>query len=58
MQTSLQINLSALEWDDAAILDFTSNGFKLRDTDNLTNNANTFIYFAIAETPFKYANAR
>ena len=58
MQTSLQINLSALEWDDAAILDFTSNGFKLRDTDNLTNNANTFIYFAIAETPFKYSNAR
>ena len=57
MQTSLQLNITAAEWDDAAILDFTSNGFKLRDGDNLTNEE-TYIYFAIAETPFKYSNAR
>ena len=41
-----------------SIIDFTSNGFKLRDTNAGYNSAVTFVYFAFAETPFKYANAR
>ena len=52
------LNLAAIERTDLyGILDFTSNGFKLRDGDNLTNEE-TYIYYAVAETPFKYANAR
>ena len=39
--------------------DILSNGFKLRFTSS-TGNANgaTYIYMAVAENPFKYANAR
>ena len=55
----MKINLSALEDnDDVYRLDVLSNGFKLRDSGTLQNAANTYIYFAIAETPFKYSNAR
>jgi hypothetical protein len=40
-------------------LDFLSNGFKLRVTDAEVNgNASTFVFMAIAETPFKYSLAR
>jgi hypothetical protein len=42
----------------STIMDFLSNGFKLRATSGLVNDATTFIYLAIAEQPFKYANAR
>ena len=38
-------------------LDILSNGFKWRTSTN-DNKTNTYIYYAIAETPFKYANAR
>jgi hypothetical protein len=39
--------------------DFTSNGFKIRQTDQTWNkNGDTYIYMAFAENPFKYANAR
>ena len=38
-------------------LDFLSNGFKPRYTDHV-NQAQTYIYMAFAETPFKYSNAR
>jgi hypothetical protein len=42
-----------------AHIDFTSNGFKLR-TSNASWNASggTYIYYAVAESPFKYSNAR
>jgi hypothetical protein len=41
------------------ILDFTSNGFKLRTTNTAENTSGTtYIYMAFAENPFKYANAR
>ena len=40
------------------IIDFLANGFKWRDNNAGYNNSNTFIYFAFAEVPFKYANAR
>jgi hypothetical protein len=39
-------------------MDFVSNGFKLRGTNSVSNGANTLIYLAFAEQPFKYANAR
>ena len=41
------------------ILDFTSNGFKLRTTNTAENTSGTtYIYMAFAENPFKYALAR
>jgi hypothetical protein len=39
--------------------DILSNGFKLRGTRAATNaSGGTYIYMAVAENPFKYANAR
>jgi len=39
--------------------DFLSNGFKLRGNGNTTNQSSgTYIYFAVAESPFQYARAR
>jgi hypothetical protein len=41
------------------ILDFLSNGFKLRNSAGSVNaNGGTFIYMAFAENPFKYSLAR
>ena len=43
----------------ATILDFTSNGFKIRATFNSTNaSGETYIYMAFAENPFKFSLAR
>ena len=39
-------------------IDFLSNGFKIRNTGGEDNTAQSFIYMAFAEQPFKYANAR
>lgn len=39
-------------------MDFCSNGIKFRENDGWFSNANTYLYIAFAETPFKYANAR
>jgi hypothetical protein len=40
-------------------MDFTSNGFKIRNTLAGSNTSGTtYIYMAFAESPFKYANAR
>jgi len=50
---------SGAETVDAFPIDFTSNGFKLRNSGNGTNASGaTFIFLAFAENPFKYANAR
>jgi len=55
-------NASAGEYTDPNAdckKDFFSNGFKIRTTDDNTNENNaTYIYIAFAETPFKYSNAR
>ena len=37
---------------------FFSNGFKVNTGNSEWNTANTYIYFAFAEAPFKFANAR
>ena len=42
-----------------AHMDILSNGFKLRNTDGWHNvSGSDYIYMAVAESPFKYANAR
>ena len=57
--TTLWANLSDAEGGAAAALDILSNGFKIRDTDSDKNtNAQTYIYAAFAEFPFKTALAR
>ena len=57
--TLLQPQSSAAEttgW--AGQVDFLSNGFKIRSNDNGLNAARTYIFYAIAENPFKHTNAR
>ena len=56
----LEANTSDAEAADVVpALDILSNGFKLR-TSNTTWNASgdTYIYYAVAENPFAYSNAR
>jgi hypothetical protein len=41
------------------VIDYLSNGFKVRDTNTGTNTSgSTYIFAAFAEAPFKYATAR
>jgi hypothetical protein len=56
MDDRLRANDNTAEADGGDI-DFTSNGFKLRQTGN-GNGSGDYIYLAFAETPFKYSNAR
>jgi hypothetical protein len=50
---------STAETSGAAKMDFLSNGFKLRNTDDKTNrNGGKFIFMAFAESPFKNSRAR
>jgi len=42
----------------ASFGDFTSNGVKMRNTYSGSNNSYTYMYYAVAESPFKYSNAR
>ena len=53
----LNPNSSAAESTSATFADYLSNGFKMRSS-SANTNANTIIYAAFAENPFKYANAR
>ena len=56
----LRANGSDLDYYHATYtpIDFLSNGFKIRNTGGEDNAAQSFIYMAFAEAPFKYANAR
>jgi hypothetical protein len=40
------------------IMDYVSNGFKLRSNTSASNGSGTYIFAAFAEAPFKYARAR
>ena len=52
-------SLTNAEGSGAIRLDFTAQGFKLRDTNTKWNaNASTYIYMAFAENPFKNSLAR
>jgi hypothetical protein len=53
----LKPNSTAMENAADSIIDFTSNGFKMRHANSAWNNG-TYIFLAFAETPFKYSNAR
>jgi hypothetical protein len=55
---TLEANNSNAESNNDRV-DFVSNGFKWRNNyQNQNNSGNNFIYLALAEQPFKYANAR
>lgn len=57
--TYLNPNLSAAEGANASTLDFTANGFKLRQSYGNWNTAGeTYIYACFAENPFKNSLAR
>ena len=59
IQNTIDPNTTAVEGSGSDRFDFTSNGFKLRQTSGSYNgNGSTYIYMAFAETPFKYSNAR
>ena len=60
MNIALRANNNNAESDSTDYsIDFLSNGFKMRNSSNLDNrSAETFIYMAFAEAPFKYSNAR
>jgi len=52
-------NASAESVDSNGLVDFVSNGIKNRCANSSTLNASvTYLYYACAESPFKYANAR
>jgi len=55
----LYANLDDAEPAATDYVDFTSNGFKVRNTATSQNaSGSTYIFLAFAENPFKYANAR
>jgi hypothetical protein len=56
----LYANTSAYEETDSDyIIDVVSNGFLPRaESSGLNNSSYDYIYYAVAESPFKYANAR
>ena len=45
------------ETTQSPMIDFLSNGMKMRRVDSYHNNTNPYLYMAFAETPFKNANA-
>jgi hypothetical protein len=60
LNSILSPNQSVAEATNSAYaIDFTSNGFKLRNTATYDNsNGSTYVYAAFAEFPFKYTLAR
>ena len=54
----LQANNYNTESTGSLSIDYVSNGFKLRSNNATMNTSKTFLYVAIAESPFKTANAR
>ena len=62
LNKTLLPNANAVEADSTSTvagIDFVSNGFKMRGTDNgLNYSGYDYLYLAFAESPFKTANAR
>ena len=54
----LQANNYNSESTGSLDIDYVSNGFKCKTTNVTMNAANTYMYLAYAEYPFKTANAR
>ena len=56
---SLVVNNNEAELTSDQPIDINSNGFKLRTTGSGVNSSGvTYVYWAIAESPFKTATAR
>ena len=49
-------NRNYAETTDTKLVDFVSNGFKIRDSGNTANRTSTFIYIAFAESPLVNSN--
>ena len=59
MNNTLYPHNSNAESGSGEIIDFYSSGFKIRGNyTDINSNADTKIYIAFAESPFKYANAK
>jgi hypothetical protein len=59
MGNILYPNLSSAEYVDSNKIDFLSNGVKIRSSQtDLNSNGATYIYYAVAENPFKYSLGR
>ena len=65
VQHWMEFNEATADYDDtraagssALALDFVSNGFKLRGNNSGGNGSYTYLYMAVASSPFKYSNAR
>jgi len=55
----LRPNLSDAVYSHSSGVDFVSNGIKLRNNNGMWGDADAYyIFYAIAESPFKYSNAR
>ena len=55
----LRANTSDAELAFGTGIDLTSNGFKTREAANALNaSGGTYIFYAVAESPFKNSNAR
>jgi len=59
-QRDLRANTTDTEGTDNNLIDFLSNGFKIRSTSGGFGGGSgvTYIYMAFAENPFKYSLAR
>ena len=55
VKLTLYANSTSAETSELNI-DFLSNGFKLRNSNNTTNTGDTYIYAAFAEHPFGGSN--
>ena len=59
MDQRLQTQNSNAEGGDVDLVDFLSNGFKIRYNGQMNNQSGTtYIYMCFAEQPFKFSNAR
>ena len=59
MDQRIQAQNSNAEGGDVDLVDFLSNGFKIRYNGQMNNQSGTtYIYMAFAEQPFKFSNAR
>ena len=55
----LSTDTAGAEVDASEVIDFLSNGFKVRITSaDINNNTDSFIGIAFAENPSKYSNAK
>ena len=50
---------SAVEERGTAVIDFTSNGFKIRNSwTTINSSGDTIIFAAFAQSPFSYSNSK